>query len=240
MADFEVAPASVMKDLFPGVRVVHCQFHLAQNLLKHIMEAGLIDIYRNEEIRPLLRSLWALAFLPPVEVVDGYEALVGALNVLNNRQVIPLDRVAALQSFLYDYFELNYIRRRNPRGVLVAPLFPPHSWNVNGAVVEDGARTNNSQEGWNRGFNARFQRSTGKLSKFLLRLQEDEEQTRQLLDRLHVSPADPARGRRRHKTVIRDSQIRTMVVEYNALAAIDRTPEAKLEFLRRIQNHLSA
>ncbi|KAH7712385.1 hypothetical protein AAVH_20294 [Aphelenchoides avenae] len=82
--------------------------------------------------------------------------------------------------------------------------------------------------------------STGKLSKFLLRLQEDEEQTRQLLDRLEVFPAEPARGRRRHKTVIRDSQIRTMVVEYNALAAVDRTPEAKLELLRRIQFHLSA
>ncbi|KAH7720003.1 hypothetical protein AAVH_12535 [Aphelenchoides avenae] len=83
-------------------------------------------------------------------------------------------------------------------------------------------------------------RSKGKLSKFLLRLQEDEEQTRQLLDRLDVFPADPVRGRRRHKTVIRDSQIRTMVVEYNALAAIDRTPEAKLELLRRIQFHLTS
>ncbi|KAH7716599.1 hypothetical protein AAVH_15957, partial [Aphelenchoides avenae] len=85
--------------------------------------------------------------------------------------------------FIHDYFERSYIRRFNPRGLLVAPMFPPRSWNVNEAVVEDGARTNKSQEGWNRGFNARFQRSTGKLSKFLLRLQEDEEQTRQLLDR---------------------------------------------------------
>ncbi|KAH7719007.1 hypothetical protein AAVH_13545 [Aphelenchoides avenae] len=105
---------------------------------------------------------------------------------------------------------------------------------------QDGARTNNSQEGWNRGFNSRFRRSKGKISKFLLRLQEDEEQTRQLLDRFYVFPADPVRGRRRHKTVIRDSQIRTMVVEYNALAAIDRTPEAKLELLRRIQFHLTS
>ncbi|KAH7664846.1 hypothetical protein AAVH_43397, partial [Aphelenchoides avenae] len=206
-------------------------------------EAGLIDVYRNDEVRPLLRSLWALAFLPAEEVVDGYTALVAALNVLNNRQVdnpIPLDRVNALQTFVRDYFERNYIRRINPRGLFVAPLFPPRSWNVNEAVVQDGARTNNSQEGWNRGFNSRFQRSKGKLSKFLLRLQEDEEQTRQLLDRLDVFPADPVRGRRRHKNVIRDSQIRTMVVEYNALAAIDRTPEAKLELLRRIQFHLTA
>ncbi|KAH7699312.1 hypothetical protein AAVH_33585, partial [Aphelenchoides avenae] len=183
MADFEVAPANAMKELFPDVQVVHCQFHLAQNLLKHIRQKGLIDVYRNEEARLLLLSLWALAFLPPDEVADGYEALVVALNVLNNREVIPLDRLADLQSIIRDYFERNYIRRFNPRGVLVDPLFPPNSWNVNEAVIEDGARTNNSQEGWNRGFNARFQRSTGKLSKFLLRLQEDEEQTRQLLDR---------------------------------------------------------
>ncbi|KAH7662415.1 hypothetical protein AAVH_43624, partial [Aphelenchoides avenae] len=68
MADLEVAPSSAMKELFPDVRVVHCQFHLAQNLLKHIREKGLIDVYRNEECRLLLRSLWALAFLPPDEV----------------------------------------------------------------------------------------------------------------------------------------------------------------------------
>ncbi|KAH7669929.1 hypothetical protein AAVH_42850 [Aphelenchoides avenae] len=67
---------------------------------KHLaeLEADLIDVYRNDEVRPLLRSLWALAFLPPEEVVDGYTALVAALNVLNNRQVdnaIPLDPVNA-------------------------------------------------------------------------------------------------------------------------------------------------
>ncbi|KAH7701420.1 hypothetical protein AAVH_31447, partial [Aphelenchoides avenae] len=86
MADFEVAPTNAMKELFPNVQVVHCQFHLAQNLLKHIRQKGLIDVYRNEEARLLLRSLWALAFLPPDEVADGYEALVVALNVLNNRE----------------------------------------------------------------------------------------------------------------------------------------------------------
>ncbi|KAH7723764.1 hypothetical protein AAVH_08731 [Aphelenchoides avenae] len=178
-----------MKELLPDVGVVHCQFHLAQNLLKHIREKGLIDVFRNEECRLLLRSLWALAFLPPDEVVGGYEALVVALNVLNNREVIPVDRLADLQCKFSIYLTVS---------------------------------------------------STGKLSKFLIRLQVDEEQTRQLLDRLGVFPAEPARGRRRHKAVIRDSQIRTMVTEYNALAAIDRTAEAKLELLRRIQFHLTA
>ncbi|KAH7696232.1 hypothetical protein AAVH_36700, partial [Aphelenchoides avenae] len=57
---------------------------------------------------------------------------------------------------------------------------------------------------------------------------------------LEVYPAEPARGHRRRKTVIRDAQIRNMVVGYNALAAVDRTPEAKLELLRRIQFRLTA
>ncbi|KAH7668068.1 hypothetical protein AAVH_43097, partial [Aphelenchoides avenae] len=210
---FEVAPSGAMKELFPDVRVVHCQFHLAQNLLRHIREKGLTDVYRDDE--------------------DGYEALVAALNVLNNREVLPLDRFPALIR--------NYIRRINRRGVFTAPLFPPRSWNVNEAVAEDGARTNDSQKGWNRGFNARFQHSMGKLSKFLLRPQEDEDQTRQLLGRSFGSvPGRTSRGRRRRKTVIRGGQVRNMVVEYNALAAVDRTAEAKLELLRRIQFHLTA
>ncbi|KAH7706561.1 hypothetical protein AAVH_26217, partial [Aphelenchoides avenae] len=88
--DFETAPRNVMQDLFPDARIVHCQFHLAQVLIKHLQRDGLMDVYRNAEVRPLLRSLWALAFLPPEDVVQAYEGIVNdSLNALVARDVIP-------------------------------------------------------------------------------------------------------------------------------------------------------
>ena len=79
-----------MQELFPNARIVHCQFHLAQNLIKHLQDAGLMDVYRNAEARPLLRSLWALAFLPPEDVVAAFDGLVlGSLQALVARDVIP-------------------------------------------------------------------------------------------------------------------------------------------------------
>ncbi|KAH7695930.1 hypothetical protein AAVH_37004, partial [Aphelenchoides avenae] len=87
--DFETAPRNVMQELFPNARIVHCQFHLAQILIKHIQKAGLMDVYCNAEVRPLLRSLWALAFLPPEDVAVAYEGPMVSLNAMIARDVIP-------------------------------------------------------------------------------------------------------------------------------------------------------
>ncbi|KAH7702730.1 hypothetical protein AAVH_30106, partial [Aphelenchoides avenae] len=113
---------------------------------KHIQKAGLMGVYCNAEVRPLLRYLWALAFLPPEDVLEAYEGLVVSLNALVARDVISQADVQRLNEFIRDYFERTYIRRFNARHVLVDPLFPIATWNVHAAVLEDGARTNNSQE----------------------------------------------------------------------------------------------
>ncbi|KAH7705955.1 hypothetical protein AAVH_26827 [Aphelenchoides avenae] len=237
--DFETAPRNVMQELFPNARIVRCQFHLAQVLIKHIQRDGLMDVYRHAEVRPLLRSLWALAFLPPGDVVEAYEGIVNdLLNELIRRDVIPQAYVQRLQEFLYNYFEKNYIRRFNALDALVEPRFPIATWNVHVAVLEDGARTNNSQEGWNRAFNQRFLRSKMKLSQFLLRLREEEEKVRLLIDRAFLNPADAFRQRRRPKTMIRDANIKALVEEYVALPAAQRNRAAMLDTLARIQHHL--
>ncbi|KAH7695309.1 hypothetical protein AAVH_37634, partial [Aphelenchoides avenae] len=142
--------------------------------------------------------------------------------------------------FINGYFEKNYIRRFNARRVLVEPLFPTATWNVHVAVLEDGARTNNSQEGWNRAFNQRFLRSKMKLGQFLLRLREEEEQARQRVERAFIHPPDAFRQRRRPKTMIRDAHIKALVEEYVALPAAQRYRAAMANSLALIQHHLSA
>lgn len=108
----------MMQELFPNARIVHCQFHLAQILIKHIQKAGLMDVYCNAEVRPLLRSLWALAFLPPEDVAVAYEGPMVSLNAMIARDVIPqadvqhlngrarsLDTTESFLEFTRDYFE---------------------------------------------------------------------------------------------------------------------------------------
>ncbi|KAH7684578.1 hypothetical protein AAVH_12534 [Aphelenchoides avenae] len=222
--DFETAPRNVMQKLFPNARIVQCQFHLAQCLIRHIQRDGLMNVYCNAEVRPLLRSLWALAFLPPEDVLEAYEGIVVSLNALVARDVIPQADVQRLHEFINGYFEKNFIRRFTARRVLVDPLFPIATWN----------------EGWNRLFNQRFLRSKIKLSQFLLRLRDEEEQARQRIERAANYPAEAFRQRRRPKTIIRDGNIKALIEDYVALPDAQRNRAAMAAVLARIQHHLAS
>ncbi|KAH7704151.1 hypothetical protein AAVH_28662 [Aphelenchoides avenae] len=79
-----------------------------------------------------------------------------------------------------------------------------------------------------------------RLSQFLLRLREEEEQARQCIERAFIHRANAFRLRRRPKTMIRDAHINAIVDEYVALSAAQRTRAAMLDTLARIQRHLAA
>ena len=83
----------------------------------------------------------SLAFSAPDVVTEVYNELMQSLDD-------EMDQVLA--DFLI-YFETTWIgvmkRRRRRR-----PLFHYTLWNVQGRVVDDLPRTNNSQEGWHNAF----------------------------------------------------------------------------------------
>lgn len=64
-------------------------FHLWQCFIDHIKDEGLSAVYNNDQCRPLIRCILALAYLPEDEVVSGFETIFEELNELIRADVIP-------------------------------------------------------------------------------------------------------------------------------------------------------
>ena len=108
-------------------------FHLSQNICKRMRREGLKALYENNVAFALLvRCLAVVAFVPPNQVLETYEALEHQMP----DEMLPL----------LDYFKRTYIGRRigNQRR---APMFSIEFWNVHNRVINYVPRTNNRLEG---------------------------------------------------------------------------------------------
>jgi hypothetical protein len=149
LVDFERAAMNAFHDAFPVATVTGCYFHLTQALVRKVNEVGLKNLYEvDDAVRVYIRCLAALAYVPPVDVVEAFEILVEATPP----GIDHLDEITT-------YFEHTYIRGRRLRGPREAygqPLFPINSWNQYAAGVDGIARTTNSVEGWHHGLQGLF------------------------------------------------------------------------------------
>ncbi|XP_076808608.1 uncharacterized protein LOC143451766 [Clavelina lepadiformis] len=137
--DFELASKAALIEAFPQTHIYGCYFHLGQSLWRKIQENGLQRLYvQDDNIRMALKMLLALAFLPVDEVSDAFDELVADYPA----EVIPL----------VNYFEDNYVGRRNRRGDRRQPLFPVHMWSVRARQDAGLPRTNNQLESWHNAF----------------------------------------------------------------------------------------
>lgn len=136
--DFEMAAFQSIAEKFPDSEICGCFFHLAQNLKKHIATSGLQPLYNNDASFALqARMITSMAFVP---IEDIEEALADLGNFLPEE----------LQPIL-DYFEDNYIGRRNRRGAgRRQPMFPVRRWNVYNRTLQGEDRTNNHAEAAHR------------------------------------------------------------------------------------------
>ena len=171
-----------------------CLFHLSKNAFANIQTKGLLLAYSNEDAKMYFRSLVSLAFLPLSEVPDGFDELSLKLNsLLIFEQLSLVDNLARKLIYVFrkfmqfltfleylEYFEKTYIRCRTGR-VLREGVFPTALWNHREAAINGMPRTNNAIEGWHNSFNQRFPKSKMPLSQFIVRLQSEEEKTRQIL-----------------------------------------------------------
>ena len=85
----------------------------------------------------------ALAFIPAADVIEVFEQFIDSPFFKDHEEEIRE---------LVNYFEDNWIGRPARRGGRSASIFPVTLWNVHDQVVHDLPRTNNSVEGWHRGF----------------------------------------------------------------------------------------
>ncbi|CAD6191850.1 unnamed protein product [Caenorhabditis auriculariae] len=135
MVDFEKGLHNALEDVFPGVEVSGCLFHLSQSIRKKTGDLGLISQVRNDvELRQLCAMIRSIAFLPVNDVPNGFAYVKAKVE----------NRAPALQPLL-DYFENVYIGELTP-GNRRCPLFGPEMWNVNQRALLGNPRTNSSVE----------------------------------------------------------------------------------------------
>ena len=136
--DFEVANFKSLQEHFPTAEIRGFFFHLTQNLHKRLTSFGLSRQYNNDADFALkAKMISALAFVPMEYMTEAIENLADELP--DELQV------------LLDWFEDNYVGRRNRRGNgRRAPLFPQEMWNVYERSLSDEDRTNNHAEAAHR------------------------------------------------------------------------------------------
>jgi len=161
LTDFETAIFSAFTDVFPDATRTGCFFHFSQCIFRQVQQHGLLGDYAVPEFSIFVRMLAALAFVPENDVITSFETLI---------DVDYPDRAEPI----LDYFEDNFIGRKDRRGVRKSPAFPVALWNISQRVVNTLPRTNNSVEGWHNGFQRTLMCSHPSLWKLIEHLQKEE------------------------------------------------------------------
>ena len=134
LTDYEsgLLPAIQNHDFGTPIRVKGCHFHHCQAIYRRVQRAGLTEQYRRHLlVRSLVRGLFAIAYLPVNEVVDGFDDFI--------RSEPSVQAVIAYPQ-LNDVIQ--YYRRK-----WITGRYPLNMWNTH----EMGKINNNNNiEAWNR------------------------------------------------------------------------------------------
>ncbi len=148
MTDFEQSAINAFKEAFPNALQRGCFFHLSQCLWRKIQQIFIEEMKNNystdADFALQVRHLAALAYVPEIDVVAAFENLLDSQYYTENERLLQP---------LIDYFEDIWIGRIDRRNRRRQPLFPISLWNCYEAAKSGLPRTNNSVEGWHRGFN---------------------------------------------------------------------------------------
>jgi hypothetical protein len=218
LVDFEKSAINAIHNVNPNIETKGCFYHLSANILKHIKTLGMQVRYNTDQEFALhLRMISAIAFLPPNNVIDGFEVLCDAIR---NHYGGDVDD-------LLEYFEDTYIgrfRRNVPRR---PPMFNIDLWNMFHRSDDELPRTNNSVEGWHRAFQCHLTCCHPNFWKFISILQREESIIRvSILQHLGGHPPPPQRRR---------------YADCNAriLRIVDNFPNHEtLDYLRRIAHNI--
>uniref|UniRef100_A0A915CUH6 MULE transposase domain-containing protein n=1 Tax=Ditylenchus dipsaci TaxID=166011 RepID=A0A915CUH6_9BILA len=200
MSDFERAPTKVLQQRFPEAVFKFCLFHLSQNLFRNFASKGLIQLYTNPEIKELLRCYNALAFLPIDEISLGFQDVTSAIQQKVNDSTLPLALVDKLNDLPVtrnlSRFTLN--RCGAAFSLCLMALLELIMLRKNGICGQ--------QE---------IQQAQSTLSRYIVRMKEEEHSTWQLAVRHAANPADPVRNPRSTKVINSERQIKKLVRDYN-------------------------
>ncbi|KII66875.1 hypothetical protein RF11_08087 [Thelohanellus kitauei] len=186
LMDFEMSMMNAARNIFPDSSIKGCFFHLGQCIWRKIQESALVlRRYKDEPDFCLnIKTLMALAFLPPSDVIVGFETLVTSPFFADN--------IEELQ-YITDYFEDNWIGRNGHNNIRRNARFPIHMWNLMQTVMDGQARTNNAVEGWHSSFSKSLGSSHPNIWVFLKAIQKEQNLNEYRLSQANAGANTPQR-----------------------------------------------
>jgi hypothetical protein len=161
MGDFEIAPRTALREVFPGIHIVGCQFHLANNLYKKIGKLEMRGLYASDpQFRKWVRAIMALPFLPSRLIAQTLEIL--------KQQIagFPPETHCKMETFV-KYFKRVYLTQNSADDISIYRL---------------SRGTNNEQEGYHSVLQNIFKVKPG-IFVFLLKLNRDYEDVAKDMER---------------------------------------------------------
>lgn len=210
MTDFEKAAMNAFRKVFPQATQRGCFFHMSQCIWRKIQGCGLQSRYINDSKFALhVRQLAALAFVPEEDVLRSFEELIQSEYFIENYD--------DLQEVI-DYFEDTWIGRLQNNLTRRHPLFPIKIWNCHSASKQGLPKTNNSVEGWHRGFSTLLGVSHPTLWKFIDDLKR-EQKLNELKIEQYIAGQHPPKSRKIYRDTAQ--KIEDLVYDYENRDLID-------------------
>lgn len=203
MTDFELAAVNGLTSEFPTITIRFCLFHMRQSLYRKLGEHNLKTKYDDEEdFNIKMKMLSALAFVPVEDVISVFDQLM-------DEQFSSDD--AAVDNYLI-YFQNTYIGKTIGRR-FVRPLFNIERWSQYDAVKNNLPRTNNSVEGWHRGFEFMINKRQANIYDILRAFKDDEALTQFKITQLR-SGAEPEPPRKKYASL--NARLERVVSKYGS------------------------
>lgn len=195
MLDFEQAAIKAIQQIFPGVEVHGCFFHICQCIYRQIQALGLQSIYGDDEtFAQYMRCLPALAFVPAEEVFKRYEEvkeLPFFKEKLNGKTAVDV----GVQKLLA-YFEKTWVGHF-AHNKYVAPLFPIQLWNVYSLTLAFFPRTNNAVEAWHNAITILFGVHHPSIFNFIEGIKKEQDNSEILIAKMMSGiPVDNAQSKK--------------------------------------------
>lgn len=222
MTDFEQAAILAWTTVFPNTIQRGCLFHLSQCLWRRVqLTPDLQQRYTtDDEFALSIRQLAALAFVPLTDVSGAFEDLMETNFYQINSEILGP---------LVNYFEDTWIGRPGRRGRgRSAPMFSQSLWNCYDASIDDLPKTNNSVEGWHRGFSQLLGAHHPSIWKFINGIKKEQSLNEMRLEQ-YIAGHQPQAGRRIYKDTA--DRIKLIVADYGLRPITD--------YLRGIAHNLS-
>jgi len=211
LIDFEQAAINAFRQAFPSAQLQGCYFHLCQCLVRKVQNLGLRQLFDNVlHIKLMIKSLAALAFVPPADVIPAFNTLC-----------LEFPHTDPRFDELLTYFEATWVYR--PGG---GPRFPIELWNHYGTAGAGSPRTINCCEGWHNSMNSHFLCQHPSIWSLLKALKEDMDLSRLLL--VHAQTGVLENNNKKYEII--SQRVSDTVNEYADYVARGET----LRYLRRL------